>query len=349
MSLIMETLDLLRDMVEIYSPSGREEALVDFLKPKLEDLGFRTRRDKSGNLIGRIGQGETKVLLLGHLDTVKGEIPVRIENGTLYGRGSVDAKGPLATFIAAARRFKNSSGLEVLVIGVVEEETTSRGAYEILDQVSPDYVVVGEPSSWKGITLGYRGSTRLTYSMEKPKTHRGEDSPIPAEEAVKFYEDARETFEDESSGFHGTDVRLTDFLTEDEPFSDSVTMKLDVRTGPGFDYGALDEFIEAEKESATIERTRGIPPVKASKRNKLVSSLLSGIRKAGGAPKFKLKTGTADMNIFAEHWDVPMLAYGPGDSSLDHTPEERLDIEELSLAKEVLTEGLNVLEGVAGN
>lgn len=335
--------------MEIYSPSGEEAGLVDFLKPKMEDLGFQAHRDDVGNLIGRIGQGETKVLLLGHLDTVEGEIPVRIENGTLHGRGSVDAKGPLANFIGSAHRFRDSTGLEVLVIGVVEEETSSRGAYEILGQVSPDYVIVGEPSSWNGITLGYRGSTQLTYSMEKPKTHRGEGTAIPAEKAVEFYEDAKKEFEDESSGFHGTDVRLTDFRTEDEPFSDSVKMKLDVRTGPGFDYGTLDAFIKEWKGEATIERTRGIPPVKTSKRNKLVSSFLSGIREAGGDPKFKLKTGTADMNILAEHWDVPMLAYGPGDSSFDHTPEERLDLEELALAEEVLTEALNILEDAAGN
>ncbi|MFW6071003.1 MAG: [LysW]-lysine hydrolase [Candidatus Bipolaricaulota bacterium] len=344
----MKTSDLLRDMVEIYSPSGEEKSLVDFLAPKMEDLGYRVRRDEVGNLIGRIGQGETQVLLLGHLDTVEGEIPVRVEDGRLYGRGSVDAKGPLANFIGSARRFRDSTELEILVIGVVEEESSSKGAYAILEQASPDYVVVGEPSRWNGITLGYRGSTRITYTLKKPKTHRGEGSSIPAEEAVEFYKEVQELFEDETSGFYGTDVRLTNFQTRDEPFSDSVRMELDVRTGPGFDYDSLSDFVEKEREGARIERTRGIPPVKTSKRNKLVSSFLSGIRSAGGEPKFKLKTGTADMNILAEHWDVPMIAYGPGDSSLDHTPRERLELEELSLAKEVLTEALKVLEGATG-
>ena len=36
----------------------------------------------------------------------------------------------------------------------------------------------------------------------------------------------------------------------------------------------------------------------------------------------------SDMNVLARHYDCPILAYGPGDSSLDHTPEERLDLDE---------------------
>lgn len=43
---------------------------------------------------------------------------------------------------------------------------------------------------------------------------------------------------------------------------------------------------------------------------------------------FKYKTGTCDMNVLAPHWAVPMIAYGPGDSVLDHTPIEHVEIPE---------------------
>lgn len=343
----METRELLKRMVEIYSPSGEEAELVDFLVPELRELGYRVNRDGTGNLIGRTGDGDVTVLLVGHLDTVEGEIPVRIEDGVLHGRGSVDAKAPLASFIGAGPEFAGSENLEVITAGVVEEETSSKGAYALVNAVVPDYVIVGEPSRWNGVTLGYRGSTRITYSLEVPKTHRGEGSALPAEEAVKFYEGLSDLFEDDLTGFNSTDVRLTDFNTEDKPFEDVTEMILDVRTSPGFDYEELDGFIEKRAGKASVKRTRGIPPVKSSKRNKLVSAFLSGIRDQGGEPKFKLKTGTADMNIFAEHWDVPIVAYGPGDSSLDHTPEEHLELKELDRAEEVLVRTLGVLESVA--
>uniref|UniRef100_UPI0025C3D894 M20/M25/M40 family metallo-hydrolase n=1 Tax=Deinococcus sp. TaxID=47478 RepID=UPI0025C3D894 len=66
-------------------------------------------------------------------------------------------------------------------------------------------------------------------------------------------------------------------------------------------------------------------------------------RAQGGTPTFKVKTGTSDMNVVAELWPVPTLAYGPGDSSLDHTPEERLDLAEYDRAVAVLTEALTRL------
>ena len=69
----------------------------------------------------------------------------------------------------------------------------------------------------------------------------------------------------------------------------------------------------------------------------LARALRVAIRQAGGTPVFKLKTGTSDMNVVAPHWNAPTLAYGPGDSRLDHTPEERLDLAEYDRAVAVLT------------
>jgi len=54
-------------------------------------------------------------------------------------------------------------------------------------------------------------------------------------------------------------------------------------------------------------------------------------------PRFKFKTGTSDMNVVAPKWGVPTAAYGPGDSSLDHTPNEHIAIDEYLTAIRVLT------------
>lgn len=346
--MIMDTKSLLREMLDIYSPSGEEEKLVDFLQPVMEGMGYHTRRDETGNLIGRIGKGSTKVLLLGHLDTVEGEIPVRESDGNIYGRGAVDAKSPLAAFISAGSQFASSSEVEVSVVGVVEEEKSSKGAYEVREVLSPDYAVVGEPSGWDGITLGYRGSIRLSYFHSVSKTHRGEGTPLPAEEAVSFFHQIRNTFDSSLSGFNSIDVRLIDIVTENEPFQDSVNMTLDIRTSTDFDREELSEFIKNHRGQASVETTRHIPPVRSSKRSRLVSAFIGGIREVGGNPSFKLKTGTADMNILEESWEVPIIAYGPGDSSLDHTPDEHLELEELSRAREVLVVALSKLEESGG-
>ena len=60
------------------------------------------------------------------------------------------------------------------------------------------------------------------------------------------------------------------------------------------------------------------------------------IRQAGGEPRFKVKTGTSDMNVVAARWRCPIVAYGPGDSCLDHTPHEHLSLEEFARSVDVL-------------
>jgi LysW-gamma-L-lysine carboxypeptidase len=82
----------------------------------------------------------------------------------------------------------------------------------------------------------------------------------------------------------------------------------------------------------------------ADKNTPLVRMFLRSIRAEGGRPTFVLKTGTADLNIVAPVWECPALAYGPGDSALDHTPEEHLSLSEYRQAVNVLTHVLNELE-----
>ena len=66
--------------------------------------GLRAHIDAAGNAVGEIGTEGPLVVLLGHMDTAPGHVPVRREGDLLYGRGAVDAKGPLAAFICAAAR-----------------------------------------------------------------------------------------------------------------------------------------------------------------------------------------------------------------------------------------------------
>ena len=94
------SLDLLRKMLEIYSPSGKEEELALFLKEKMTKLGFRNvRSDRVGNVFGEWGNGSPTILLCGHMDTVPGYLPVKVEENKIFGRGAVDAKSSLAAMI----------------------------------------------------------------------------------------------------------------------------------------------------------------------------------------------------------------------------------------------------------
>ncbi len=96
---------MLRRMVQIDSVTGSEDELSEYLVTRMRALGFAARRDVAGNAIGEIGDPDGPVImLLGHLDTVPGGLPVFERGGALHGRGVVDAKGPLAALLWAAAR-----------------------------------------------------------------------------------------------------------------------------------------------------------------------------------------------------------------------------------------------------
>jgi len=164
---------LLTEMLRIYSPTGKEEKISNFLVKEMENLGFRVWKDEVGNVIGEVGRGEPTILLCGHMDTVPGFIPIRLENGKLYGRGAVDAKASLAAMIVAAATLARQ-GLtnRISVVGVVDEEGKSRGIRHLIKKrIFADYAVFGEPSGVEKIVIAYKGSLHLKITCKTETGH----------------------------------------------------------------------------------------------------------------------------------------------------------------------------------
>ena len=84
----------LENTIRIPSVSGEEKAVATYLKHTLSAYAHEEFVDDSTSFVARFKGGSgPKILFLGHIDTVPGNIKVRIEDGKLYGRGVVDAKG----------------------------------------------------------------------------------------------------------------------------------------------------------------------------------------------------------------------------------------------------------------
>ncbi len=117
-----KAVQLLLDTLKIYTPSEKEGPLASFLLGQMRDeFDFRnTRIDSAGNVLGEIGQGSTHVLLCGHMDTVPGELPVKLEGGRIFGRGAVDAKSALCAIIVAASQLREKK-LKLTVAGATRE------------------------------------------------------------------------------------------------------------------------------------------------------------------------------------------------------------------------------------
>ncbi|MFI6130806.1 M20/M25/M40 family metallo-hydrolase [Micromonospora sp. NPDC051141] len=327
---------LLSRVLAIPSVSGEELPVATFLAEQMAGLGFDAYVDDVGNVHGVIGpDGGSTVMLLGHIDTVPGEVPVRRTGDLLYGRGSVDAKGAIVTMICAAAR---SSDVRVHVVGAVGEEVPgSRGARHVLATVpAPAAVVIGEPSGWDGVCLGYKGRTGIGYEVRRPPLHTSSPEPTAAMCAVRFVQQVCDYLRELSpaqdpvafGAATGAVTRLHGDLTRAEAF-------LTCRVPPGFDFAALEHFARGLPHDR-IWFDEQVPGVTRPQADPVVSQLSAAIAVHGARPVRKRKAGTSDMNT-VDRWGVPMAAYGPGDAHLDHTADEHVSIDEVHRAIDVLT------------
>ena len=344
-------ISLLKMLVEIPSPSGAEDAASSALAEWMTDQRFDAHLDQAGNCIGYRGDGPNEIVLLGHIDTVPSQLPVILEDGWLCGRGTVDAKGPLAAFAMAAALVSIPNDWRIWVIGAVEEEApTSKGARQILESHHvPHYCIIGEPSRWDRITLGYKGIFQVKIHMEVPQSHASGQYLQPAECAIEFWN----AIKDYCGDFNSSHAKLFDQLIPslrtinskmDGPLG-VVELELSFRLPIDSDTDQLEEMLKDIAAGLRIEQLRvellgEEKAVRTSKNTPLVRALLSAIRQSGGKPKFVYKTGTSDMNVIAPHWNCPIVAYGPGDSSLDHMPGERIDIAEFLKSIKILRDCL---------
>jgi LysW-gamma-L-lysine carboxypeptidase len=344
---------LLTNLLGIYSPSGKEEAIANFLAEKMTKMGFQVGKDGIGNVIGVVGEGEPVILLCGHMDTVAGHIPLRVEEGRIYARGAVDAKGPLAAMVMAASEIAKEPAFKgkILVISVVEEEATSRGVRYLINQgIEADYAIFGEPSGVENITIGYKGQVQLKVVVSTETGHSS--TPWLYENALeKAYElwmqiknsysyQPLEQQENMRSPFNAVTACLTK-LTGGRansviPFESEMT--IDIRVPPQFTSAQvieatqkiIDEY-QSSNPKVTVKATVNdtVEPFEVNKTSPLVHALSASVRKVLGKPATLLrKTGTGDMNILGKAMNLPIVTYGPGDSKLDHRVDEHIVISE---------------------
>ena len=339
---------LLQGLVEQYSPSTQERPAVTYLVDRMQALGFRAHIDGAGNAVGEMGDGPRTILLLGHIDTVPGFIDVRREGSLLFGRGAVDAKGPLATFVAATARAGAADGKRIVVVGAVEEEAaTSKGARFLLDGLSPDAVIIGEPSSWNRVTNGYKGRLLANYTIAREIGHTAGPETSVCEDAFAFWHKVAA----HAATFNADRRRMFDQLmpslrtmhSDDDGFVQTASLKLGFRLPPGIDIDALETLLREFAGDANLCFAGREVAYRAAKNTSLARAFVHAIDAEGDRIQFKVKSGTSDMNVVGPVWNCPILAYGPGDSSLDHTPHEHIDLSEYHKAIAVLTRVLRTV------
>ncbi len=344
---------LLIDLVSAKSYSGEEGPAAIVFDRYAKELGYESVIDEVGNAIAHRGasgeDAQIHIVLLGHIDTVPGEIPVRIEDGILYGRGAVDAKGPIAAMLSAVSQATLPEHVRVTVAGAVGEEASgSIGARHLVDQWRPDACIIGEPSGYDGVTLGYKGRLLVDAKATCDHAHSAGKDPSANDELFAWWASVQSQVNEFNEGSNRAFDQIQATILDMSHMSDGFVEHGKIHTG-----FRLPETIDpqqyAERLSSMANNVvelsfSGFEKAYSTTRNDpVVRSLSSAIRTQGVKPRPKLKTGTADFNVVGPVWNCPIAAYGPGDSALDHTPNEHLSLKEYRDSIEILRAAIESL------
>ena len=191
----VDPVDLARALIRRPSVTPADAGAMDVLQDALERLGFACRRLRFGeieNIYARRGTAAPNFCFGGHTDVVpvgdgaawsQGPFAAEVVDGVLYGRGTVDMKGAVAAFVAAASNVlaegEPAGSISLLVTGD-EEGPGHDGARRIVELLAAegervDHCLVGEPtcSAELGDTIkvGRRGSLNAVIGVTGVQGH----------------------------------------------------------------------------------------------------------------------------------------------------------------------------------
>ncbi|MGE5342361.1 MAG: YgeY family selenium metabolism-linked hydrolase [Candidatus Omnitrophota bacterium] len=204
----------LRDLIAIPSVCGNEEAVIHRIRQEMEKIGFDDiRTDGLGNLVGLLGNGEHRIAIDGHCDTVDtgnrnnwahDPFEGKHENGIIYGRGACDQKGGLASAIYAGKLLKQigiPQNLSLMIVASILEEDQEGFSWNYMlkhNNLQPEVVLLTEPSNL-GIRIGQRGRAEIRivthgHSCHSSAPDRGENAVYKIAPIISEIEALSRTF-----------------------------------------------------------------------------------------------------------------------------------------------------------
>lgn len=341
-----KAIELLAAIVKISSISGHEKDASNALSASLPAFGWeKSYVDEMGNVVAHRGEGEKELILLGHIDTVPGGPPFSMSEGCLIGRGAVDAKGPLCAMAVAGGSCTLPEGWTITLIGATGEEEDSRGAKFRLNLHSPQGCIIGEPTGTCGIATSYRGRILTRICSRDEGAHRSWSSG-PMTKVILTVAKIIETLSPKTQNQDRESIAnissSVTYMKGEESHGRTAEVLLDVRVPPCKLLDDVARQIESicsyfDVDFSFVDMAR---PHQVDKNDPMVVALRRAIRINGYKPRLLAKSGTSDFNTVAP-WGCPMAVYGPGDSLLEHTEGEKIDLKEYITAINILKDGIH--------
>ena len=276
----VNALELAQALIRRPSVTPADAGAMDVLQGALEGLGFACRRLRFGeieNLYARRGTAGPNLCFGGHTDVVpvgdraawsKGPFAADVVDGVLYGRGTVDMKGAVAAFVAAASNLlaegEPKGSISLLVTGD-EEGPGHDGARRIVDLLLAegervDHCLVGEPTCVEAlgdmIKVGRRGSLNAVVTVTGVQGHvaypHRAANPVPV--LIELLQRLRTRRLDEGyPEFQPSNLEVTD-LEVGNPAHNVIPARagarLNVRFNPSWQGAELSAWLEAERARA---------------------------------------------------------------------------------------------------
>jgi acetylornithine deacetylase len=347
----------LLDILDIYSPSGKEEDIQLYLEEQLTRAGFIVERqvveEQRYNLRVTMGRSEPQFYLVGHVDTVPvwdlEDFGPSEEEGIVRGVGSADMKGGCAAmleaWLALAEAIPASERPAVGLLLVVGEEENGDGSAAFLEQFRPLWVVVGEPTGLAACFAHYgyleadlvtRG--RSSHSSLPELGHNAVESML----RLLLFLGKEPLFDRERSEIV---YSIRELISSRAGFvvPDRCEAWIDLHLPPGMEPAALQEAIRR----TTAEGTRSIPGLEVEVNfdfaspgydlgiDNLPARIVNNIYpRLGLQPKLEPFRSHSDGNLFFAAGSKPIIL-GPGSLETAHTPDEQVIFAEVVTAARI--------------
>ena len=210
---------------------------------------------------------------------------------------------------------------------------------------APDFCVIGEPSGWDAVCLGYRGTLGFHYRLRQPSRHTAGPGESAGEQAIAFWNalvaelDAMNAASGASTGFTTIAPALREMRSGGNGLEDEAVMSIGVRLLPESIRIACKDACGSSPDRRRLRSTAcNRAFARRSRRRWCHRSCAPSVPRA--VRPASLKLGTSDMTVVGPAWNCPMVTYGPGDASLDHTPQERIDLDHYGRAIRILRDVL---------
>ncbi|MHB1001534.1 MAG: M20 family metallopeptidase [Armatimonadota bacterium] len=352
--------DLHGRLVSIPSGSKNEEEVMLFLEREFERQGLPSSRihvsDDRFNLLVRIGQGAPVLCLNAHADTVPengASVPLaRIEDGRMYGLGSVDDKASVAAMILAVKAIAES-GIELtgtldLLISV-DEEWDAQGVKVTVEQgYTCDMAITGEPTGLD-IVRAHCGVMFLDIITHGKSAHGsspgfGENAIALMNEVVYGLLPVVEAYPPHPLiGLPSLNLGMINAGDRPNRVPDRCEASVDIRIVPPMTVNSMLENIDAyfeqwgDRASYTVSRygntldTRDDSP--------LIAALSSGREKVHGVtPSVIGWRGWTEAESFSTLLDVDAVVLGPGSLDQAHSADEYVELDQVRLAAQIYAE-----------